>query len=48
MRVTKNGKVVRRAMSQGHNRSRRSAAQARRKKVNRGLFDGTRIIKKYS
>lgn len=47
IKVTKNGKVMRRAMAQGHNRSKRSATQSRRKKLERNLFDGKRILSRY-
>lgn len=47
IRFTKNGKAMRRAMGQGHNRSRRSATQGRRKKLGRNLYDGAKIFAKY-
>lgn len=47
IRITKSGKVMRRTMGQGHNRSKRTGSQARRKLGNRGLIDAKRIMVKY-
>ena len=47
LRVTKNGKIMRGAMGQGHNRSRRTNTQGRRKKLDRNLYDGKKILSRH-
>lgn len=47
IRVTKRGKVLRRAMALGHARGNKSATQLRRKARHRGLDDAAKIVKKY-
>ncbi|MFH0806607.1 MAG: bL35 family ribosomal protein [Candidatus Brennerbacteria bacterium] len=47
VRVTKNGKVMRRAMALGHSRGNKSSKQMRRKSLARGLDDGAKIVRKY-
>lgn len=47
IRVTKRGKVMRRAMALGHSRGNKSSKQMRRKSLSRGLDDGAKIIRKY-
>jgi len=49
IRVTRTGKVLRRAMSQCHFRSRQSSSTLRRRKLPRGISDlGKKIIRNYS
>lgn len=47
IRVTKRGKVMRRAMALGHSRGNKSSSQMGRKKLSRGLDDGAKIVRKY-
>jgi ribosomal protein L35 len=47
IRVTKRGKVLRRAMALGHSRGNKSSSQMGRKKLARGLADGAKIVRKY-
>ena len=48
IRVTKNGKILRRAMSQGHFLAKKRTVQIKRKKLLRGLDNfGKKIVKKY-
>ncbi len=47
IRITKKGKVVRRAMALGHSRVNKSTSQMKRKKLSRGLENSTELIKKY-
>ena len=47
MRITKKGKVVRRAMALGHSRVNKSSSQMNRKKLNRGLVNSKELVKKY-
>lgn len=47
VRVTKRGKVLRRAMTLGHSRGNKSSTQMRRKARHRGLDDSAKIVKKY-
>jgi len=47
VRVTKRGKVLRRAMALGHSRGNKSSTQMGRKKRARGLDDAAKIVKKY-
>lgn len=47
IRVTKTGKVMRRAMALGHSRTNKSSSQMKRKKLSRGLVNSKELIKKY-
>ncbi|MBI2278801.1 MAG: 50S ribosomal protein L35 [Candidatus Brennerbacteria bacterium] len=47
IKITKRGKVMRRAMALSHSRGNKSATQLQRKKRARGLDDGAKIVKKY-
>ncbi|MDP3974912.1 MAG: 50S ribosomal protein L35 [Candidatus Jorgensenbacteria bacterium] len=47
VRVTRTGKVLRRAMALGHARGNKSATQLRRKELSRGLDDAAKIVRKY-
>jgi ribosomal protein L35 len=47
LKVTKRGKVLRRAMALGHSRGNKSATQMGRKARNRGLDGAAKIVKKY-
>lgn len=47
IKVTKSGKVRRRAMALGHSRGNKSSKQMRRKSLSRGLDDSAKIVKKY-
>ncbi|MEK7089247.1 MAG: 50S ribosomal protein L35 [Patescibacteria group bacterium] len=47
IRITKNGKVMRRAMALGHSRVNKSSSQMKRKKLSRGLVNSKELIKKY-
>ncbi len=46
IRITKNGKIVRRKMGQGHSQARLNSKQAMRRKTTDGLVLGSKIIKK--
>ncbi|MFA6365299.1 MAG: 50S ribosomal protein L35 [Candidatus Paceibacterota bacterium] len=48
IRVTKNGKVMRRAMTLGHSRTNKSSTQLQRKKGMRGLTDSALFMKKFT
>lgn len=47
IRITKKGKVMRRAMALGHSRVNKSSSQMKRKKLSRGLINSKELIKKY-
>jgi ribosomal protein L35 len=47
-KITKRGKVLRRAMAQGHFLAKKSSRQIKRKKKLRNLGFGKKLIKKYS
>ena len=47
IRITKKGKVMRRAMALGHSRVNKSSSQMKRKKLSRGLVNSKELIKKY-
>jgi len=46
-KITKTGKVLRRAMAQGHFLAKKRSVQIKRKKLLRGLDFGKKIVKKY-
>ncbi|MEK7464687.1 MAG: hypothetical protein AAB617_02835 [Patescibacteria group bacterium] len=48
IRVTKNGKVMRRAMGLGHSRASKTSGQMKRKAKSRGLNIPAMTIKKYT
>ncbi len=47
LKITKTGKILRRAMAQGHFLAKKRSIQIRRKKLFRGLDMGKKIVKKY-
>ena len=48
LRLTKTGKVMRRAMGQGHSLAKKSGNQLNRRKVSRQIADiGRKLAKKY-
>ncbi|MBI3638479.1 50S ribosomal protein L35 [Candidatus Wolfebacteria bacterium] len=47
IRVTKTGKILRRAMSQGHFLAKKRTIQIKRKKGQRSLDMGEKIVRKY-
>jgi len=46
-KITKTGKILRRAMAQSHFLAKKSGIQIKRKKLFRGLSSGKQIINKY-
>ena len=46
LKITGSGKIIRRAMGQGHSRARKRAVQLQRRKKSRGLIEGIKIIQK--
>jgi len=47
IKITKSGKILRRAMALGHNRANKRQVQIKRKKLQRGLAFNTKVLKKY-
>lgn len=47
IKITKTGKIKRRAMTLGHSRANKSRVQMKRKKRMRGLNISTRTIRRY-
>jgi ribosomal protein L35 len=47
IRVTKNGKIQRRAMTLGHSRGNKSQRQMHRKRVERGLATMAKEVRRY-
>lgn len=47
IKITKSGKILRRAMGQGHCRAKKRTAQLKRRKNFRGLEFGKKMIKKH-
>jgi len=47
LRITKRGKIIRRAMGQGHCRAKKSTTQRKRKKISRGLLHAEKFLKKH-
>ena len=47
IRITKNGKVIRRQMAVDHFRAKRTGKQTRNKRADRGL-DNTKVVKKFA
>jgi len=47
LRITKKGKILSRAMGQGHNLAKKRTAAKKRKKVYRDLDLGNKILTKY-
>jgi len=47
IRVTRTGKILRRAMAQSHFLAKKRSVQIKRKKLFRGLGFGKKIVKKY-
>jgi len=47
LKITSTGKILRRAMAQGHFLAKKRTVQIKRKKLLRGLDFGKKIVKKY-
>ncbi|MDP3052343.1 MAG: hypothetical protein Q8N22_00050 [bacterium] len=47
IRITKRGKIIRKAMGQGHCRAKKSNTQIKRRKKPRGILHGDKFIKKH-
>jgi len=47
IKITKRGKILRKAMGQGHNRAKKRTVQRKRRKIRRGLVHGGKFINKH-
>ena len=47
IKISKRGKILRRAMGQGHCRAKKRTTQLKRRKILRGLIHGKQFIKKH-
>ncbi|MEK7574176.1 MAG: hypothetical protein AAB514_01440 [Patescibacteria group bacterium] len=47
IKISKNGKILRKAMGLGHCRAKKSTTQRKRRKNLRGLLHGEKFIKKH-
>ena len=48
IRITKNGKILRKAMGQSHFRAKKKGVQLNRKKLFRSLSGGKKVVNRYS
>jgi len=47
IRISKRGKILRKAMGQGHCRAKKRTTQRKRRKILRGILHGEKFIKKH-